>query len=187
LEVAFRWLRDGIPKKDIAIRISDLTLRNTARNLKTNDEVETLLVELKRLGWVKGVIRKETEAAQDFITFLKTFWDWDTSEYIEEKLRRKHGIHKRHCKLQSQAIKLHWEDYFNGRILGEITAKEIDQFINHMAKKDLSADRKNVIIKAGFKPLRWAFSKGYIETDPTRGHLLFSGEETKRNILAPQN
>ena len=54
-----------------------------------------------------------------------------------------------------------------------------------MGEKSLSASRKNVVIKAGFKALRWAFSKSIIETDPTRGHLLFSGDETKRQILTP--
>jgi len=70
-------------------------------------------------------------------------------------------------------------------VLGEITAAEIDAFIKHMAAKDLSASRKNVVIKAGTKPLRWAFAKGWIATDPTRGHILFSGDNAKRNILTP--
>ena len=62
---------------------------------------------------------------------------------------------------------------------------DIDAFIDHMGEKELSAGRKNVVIKAGTKPLRWAFSKGMIEIDPTRGHILFSGDELKRNILTP--
>jgi hypothetical protein len=69
--------------------------------------------------------------------------------------------------------------------LGEITAEDIDAFITSMGEKDLSAARKNVIIKAGTKPLRWAFSKGKIDIDPTRGHIMFSGDELKRNILTP--
>jgi integrase len=54
-----------------------------------------------------------------------------------------------------------------------------------MGDKDISASRKNVVIKAGTKPLRWAFSKGKIDKDPTRGHIMFSGEERKRDILNP--
>jgi len=184
-EVAFKWLRDGIPQKNNTLRVNDLSLIDAMRSIKTKDEAETALVELRRLGWVKGFTVKETPAAEGFIQFMTTFWDWDTSPYIREKLRKNHGIHRRHCKLQKQAVTLHWEPFFQGCMMGDITAKEIDDFINHMAKKDLSAGRKNVIIKAGFKPLRWAFSKGMIETDPTRGHILFSGEETERRILTP--
>ena len=183
--VAFQWLRDGIPQKKAAVRVSDLSMKDMVRKIKTGNEAEAVLSELRRLGWVKGTVLKDTQAAQDFIGFMKTFWDWDASPYIKEKLRKNHGIHKRHCKLQSQAITLHWEPFFKGRVLGEITALDIDGFIDHMGEKDLSAGRKNVIIKAGTKPLRWAFSKGMIEIDPTRGHILFSGDETRRNILTP--
>jgi len=183
MEVAFKWLRDGVPQKKDAI--NKVYVKNIVSNIKTKDEAKSILNELSRLGWVKGYAVKDTEAAQDFISFLKNFWDWNTSPYIQEKLRKKHGIHKRHCKIQGQSITLYWQPFFNGRVLGEITAKEIDAFINHMATKEVSASRKNVVIKAGFKPLRWAFAKNMIEIDPTRGHILFSDDSKKREILTP--
>lgn len=185
VQAAFKMMRDGITLNQKAVTIQDLSFKDMVKKIKSGDEAEAILDELKRLGWVKGFIVKETKAAEDFISFMKTFWNWDTSPYIKEKLRKNHGIHKRHCKMQSQAITMHWEPFFKGRALGEITALEIDGFIDHMGEKDLSAGRKNCIIYAGYKPLRWAFSKGKIEIDPTRGHILFSGDETKRNILTP--
>ena len=185
MEVAFKWLRDGIPQKKAALRVTNLSMKDMVRKIKSGNEAEAVLGELRRLGWVKGLVVKDTKAAQGFIEFMKTFWDWETSPYIKEKLRKNHGIHKRHCKMQSQAITLYWEPFFKGRFIGEITALDIDGFIDYMGEKDLSAGRKNVVIKAGTKPLRWAFSKGMIEIDPTRGHILFSGDETKRNILTP--
>jgi hypothetical protein len=69
--------------------------------------------------------------------------------------------------------------------MGGITAADIDAFINHMGSKPLSAGRKNNVILVGTKPLRWAFSKGKIEADPTRGHLLFSGDGKERYVLLP--
>ena len=185
LQIAFQMLRDGIPQKQKAVTVQDLSFKDMVRKVNTGTQVEAILDELRRLGWVKGLVVKDTEAAIDFIPFLKTFWDWETSPYIEEKLRKSHGIHKRHCKLQSQAITLHWEPFFKGKVLGEISAKEIDAFIKHMGTKNLSAERRNVIIKAGTKPLRWAFAKGMIAIDPTRGHILYSGDEQKRQILTP--
>jgi len=184
-EIAFQWLRNGIPQKNIALQVNDLALKDTVRKLKNGKEVETILAELRRLGWVKSFVLKETPGAQDFISFLKTFWDWDVSPYIKEKRRKNHGIHKRHCIIQGQAIDLYWESFFEGRYLGEISATDIDAFITFMGETNLSASRKNVVIKAGTKPLRWAFSKGLIEKDPTRGHIMFSGEEKKREILSP--
>ena len=87
--------------------------------------------------------------------------------------------------IANSKAKPHWAPFFKNRQLGDIQAIDIDGFIDHMADKDLSANRKNVIIRAGTKPLRWAFSKGKIDKDPTRGHILFSGEDAKRNILTP--
>jgi integrase len=75
--------------------------------------------------------------------------------------------------------------FFKGRFLGEITAADIDTFVNHMGGKPLSASRKNLVIKAGTKALRWAFSKGMIESDPTRGIMLFSDDVAERPILTP--
>ena len=95
------------------------------------------------------------------------------------------GIHKTHCLKQKQAIKLYWEPFFVGRYLGEINANDIDAFITHMGKQSLSASRKNFVIKAGTKPLRWAFSKGKIEIDPTRGHTMCSVDDKERQILNP--
>jgi integrase len=178
-------LRDGIPQKNEALKVHDLALKNEARKIKTKDEAMIVLAELKRLGMVKNFIMDETPQAEDFVLFLKTFWEWENSPYVKEKLRKNHGIHKRHCKLQGQAIGLYWEPFFKGRLLGEISAEDIDGFINDLADKELSPSRKNVIVMAGTKPLRWAFSKGKIEKDPTIGHILFAGEERKRHILTP--
>jgi integrase len=185
MQVAFAWLRDGIPKKNAVLKVSDLSLKDVARKIKTDEEAEMLLSELKMLGKVKNFILNDTPQAEDFISFLKTFWDWEKSPYIKEKQRKSHGIHRRHCLIQKQAITLYWEKFFKGRLLGDITATDIDDFINYMGDLDLSAARKNVVIKAGTKPLRWAFSKGKIDKDPTRGHLMFCGEERKRDILTP--
>ena len=185
MQAAFLMLRDGVPQKKAAVHINDLSMKDMVRKIKSGNEAETILGELRRLGWVKGFAVRDTPAAEDFISFLNTFWDWDTSPYIKEKLRKNHGIHKRHCKQQGQAITLYWKPFFEGRYLGEITAADIDAFINYMGEKELSAERKNVVVKAGTKPLRWAFSKGRIEVDPTRGHILFSGDELKRKILTP--
>ena len=185
IEIAFMWLRDGIPQDKTELRVHHLSLKDVARKIKTKAEAEIILSELKRFGWLKSYVLNETPESADFISFLKTFWDWDTSPFIKEKLRKCHGIHKRYCKLQKQAVSLYWEDFFTGRSLGDIKAEDIDAFINHMAEKEISASRKNTVIKAGTKALRWAYSKGKIEQDPTRGHLLFSGNKNKRNILSP--
>jgi len=185
MKTAFAWLRDGIPQKRTPLKVQDLSFKDTARKVKTKVEAEILLEEMKRMGWIKSYVLTETLAAQNFTTFLSEFWDWNKSAYIAEKRRKNHGIHRAHCIRQGQAATLYWEPFFKGRILGDIAATDIDAFINHMGSKAISAARKNSVILAGTKPLRWAFSKGKIETDPTRGHIMFSGEGKEQKILSP--
>ena len=184
-EIAFVWLRDGIPQDKMELKVNDLSLKETARTIKTKEEAEILLDELKRSGWLKSYVLNEKPDSVDFISYLKDFWDWDTSEYIKEKLRKEHGLHKRHCKQQKSNITLYWEKYFSGRSLGDIKATDINGFINFMSTFDLSPSWRNTVIKAGTKALRWAFSKGTIEQDPTRGHLMFSGKKAKKKIFNP--
>jgi len=187
MQAAFKMMSDGIPQKENKTTVRDLSLKNEARKLNTKEDADIILSELQRLGLVKSYILDNTQKAQVFNSFLTTFWDWGTSPYIKEKLRQNHSIHKRHCKQQGNAIDLYWTDFFKDRYLGEITHDDISNFINDMATKDISASRKNVVIKAGMKPLRWAFAKRYIDFDPTLGHLLFSEEEKKRLIFTPSD
>jgi hypothetical protein len=93
-------------------------IKDMARRIKTKAEAEILLNEMKRMEWVKSYALVESPAAQDFVAFLSDFWDWEKSPYIKEKRRKNHGIHQRHCKLQSQAVTLYWEPFFESRILG---------------------------------------------------------------------
>jgi len=92
MQAAFQMLRDGIPKskhgKQKSATVQDLTLKDTVRKIKTPEEAQVILDELRRLGWIKSYVMKGTPGAEDFIAFLKRFWDWDESPYIREKLRK---------------------------------------------------------------------------------------------------
>ena len=114
IQVAFQWLRDGIPQKQNTVKVHNLSLRETVRSLKDNEDAQTVIAELKRQGWLKSFVLNDTPQAEQFIPFLSTFWDWDTSPYIKEKLRKAHGIHRRHCKMQARAVTMYWEPFFQG-------------------------------------------------------------------------
>jgi len=128
-------------KEGGALKVQDLSLIDVARKIKADAETETLLTELRRLGWVKSFVLNNTPQAESFISFLTAFWDWEISPYIKEKLRKSHGIHKLHCLKQKQGITRYWEPFFKGRFLGDITAADIDAFITHMSDMDISASR----------------------------------------------
>jgi hypothetical protein len=153
IKTAFVWLRDSIPQKRAVMKVEGLALKDTARKIKTKAEAETLLDEMKRMGWIKSYVLTESQAAQDFPAFLTGFWDWDKSAYIAEKRRKSHGIHRRYCNQQGRTAAMYWQPFFKGRILGDITAADVDAFITHIGNTPLSAGRKNTVILAGTKPL----------------------------------
>ena len=199
IEISFKWFREGKPVTGGG-RITPST-QDMLRAVKTAAEADYICKELKRRGFLKAYIAAGTEQALDFPDFLKDFWDYGSSPYIKEKLRRNHGIHKNYTIGQKQAVEKFWKPFFEGRSIGEITRKDIEQFMDSLdilANNDLpekkkakgevklSAGRKNIIIKAGTIPLRWAFSKEMIEKDITVGITWFSGEAAKRQILTPE-
>ncbi|MDR0448386.1 MAG: site-specific integrase, partial [Treponema sp.] len=92
IKTAFAWLRDGIPQKREPLKVEGMALKDVARKIKTKTEAETLLEEMKRMGWIKNYVLTGSPAAQDFTMFLSEFWDWNKSAYIAEKRRKEHGI-----------------------------------------------------------------------------------------------
>jgi hypothetical protein len=116
-QVAFQWLRDGVPQKRVkaasqALNVNQLALRDLTRKIETKTDVEIVLKELKRKSWLKNYVLADTPAARDFVTFLTGFWDWETSDYIKEKRRKNHSIHESHCVQQAQAVKQYFDPFF---------------------------------------------------------------------------
>ena len=74
------------------VRVNDLSMKEYLRKLDSESEVRKMLDELMRLGWLKNYILDKTPEAINMISFLNEFWDWETSPYIKEKLRKAGGI-----------------------------------------------------------------------------------------------
>jgi integrase len=201
IEVAFKWFREGLPRTNKNDNGKDgigsnacpvnipLLLNDMIRTVKSNDEAVYICDELKRLGYLKSFIICGSESSKELIMFLSNFWDYDSSPYIKEKLRKNHSIHRNYVTGQRLSVEKYWKPCFGNRLLGEITRQDIDSFtdkLDDMAGRKLSAGRKNIIIKAGTIPLRWAFSKEIIEKDVTRDITWFSGEQRERRLLTPE-
>jgi integrase len=196
IQTAFEWYRNGIPQqKGKVMDLKQYSLRDTvkAADLST-DDLEVIIRELQHRGLLKTAVLAGTRQDRDFVEYLVNFWDYDNSPYVKEKLRKNHGIHKRYCREQSGAVKKYWLPFFSGKLLGEITRKDIESFIEYFdalpEKADTpipqSAKRKNTIIQAGTIALSWAFNKEMIDRDITQGITWFSGKSAERQILTPE-
>ena len=193
IKTAYEWYRNGVPQKDKVIDLKEYTLRDLVKKANLSD-AESLINELKRRGLIKSAILTSSKQDRDFTEFLSNFWDYDNSPYVKEKLRKNHSIHRRYCHDQSGAVKRYWIPFFTGRLLGDITRQDIEDFIEHFENLPLtknmripqSAKRKNTIIQAGTIPLSWAFHKEMIDRDVTKGITWFSRKAAERQILTPE-
>jgi integrase len=184
IATAYEWLKNGMPVAgggSVAISIIDAIKR-----VQTTAEADFVCRELKRRGLLKLFVVTESKRDVDFSSYLQTFWDFDTSPYVKEKLRKNHGIHKNYTVGQRLIIEKYWTPVFNGRLLGSVTRQDIEDFIDDLSGLRLSAGRKNTILKAGAIPLRWAFFKEILEKDIIVGITWFSGESKERRILPPE-
>jgi integrase len=193
LRQAWIWFRDGIPHKDSSLDLKIASLRNEIRlaDLSLGD-AEFIIGELKRRGLVLSCVFSGAADAVRFADFLEEFWDFERSPYIREKLRADHSIHRNYVNGMRCAIKQYWIPFFSSVLLGELLPSDIERFVDHLSSirvdngKPLSNSWKNNIIKAGTVPLRWAFRKGKINQDITKGLILFSGRVGERQILTPE-
>jgi hypothetical protein len=108
IETAFRWLRDGIPRRGEALPVKKYTLRDMATETDiTAADCEFICKELQCRGLLKSFVVAETRAAVSFTEYLLNFWDYDNSPYVREKLRKNHGIHRRYCNIQKRAVEVY--------------------------------------------------------------------------------
>jgi integrase len=155
------------------------------KQIRTAEEADFVCRDLRRRGLLKAYIIAGSKPDTDFPDYLQTFWDYESSPYVKEKLRKNHGIHKNYTVGQRLIVEKYWRPFFKGRLLGSIAREDIENFIDSVAERKLSAGRKNTILKAGTIPLKWAFSKEIIEKNITAGITWFSGETEGRKILTP--
>jgi integrase len=182
------WLRDGIPqKKGSTISLNTLTLRSVFKEAElTMDDAVFFIDEMKRRNLIKSAVFTESKQDRDFGQFLEECWTWDKSDYIAEKLRRDHSIHRTYAKSQLLSVKKYWLPAFIGKTLGGLTKEDIEEFVKSFETMKVSAARKNQILKAGLVPLKWAYKKRLINDNIGAGLTMFSGEDAERQILTPE-
>ncbi len=187
IRTAFDWLQNGIPRQGKTVPLATYSLRDMAKEADlTAADCEYICKELQRRGLLVSYIQTQSRSAVSLSDFLLTFWDDDKSPYIKEKQRKGQGLSKNYTVGQRLAVEKYMTDFFNGRLLGEITRRDVESFVDFMAEKKLSAGRKNKVIRALTVPLKWAFNKEMIDRDVTAGIVWFSGKVQERQIVSPE-
>ncbi|MDR2966068.1 MAG: site-specific integrase [Treponema sp.] len=188
LKTVLEWLRTGIPQRgNPVITLKMLTLRSLFRESELIQEDAVFFIEeMKHRHLIRSAVFTGTKQDRDFGQFLVDYWTWDESEYIAEKLRRDHSIHRTYARSQFLSVQKYWVQAFSGKTLGGLTRDDIEDFIKTFEPMQVSATRKNQILKAGLVPLKWAYKKRLIDDNIGAGLTMFSGEDAERAILTPE-
>ena len=134
IQVAFEWLKNGVPCQKESIPFKQYTLRDLAKKAEINDsDAMFICKELQRRGLIINFVLSKSIQAVDFIQYLQNFWDWDSSPYIKERLRKRHSIHRRYSVEMTGAINKYWIPFFldKKKTLGEISRHDIEEFITY--------------------------------------------------------
>jgi len=202
LLIAARWQQDGIPivkkgRQPVFLRPKTQTvpaIKDLATILKTLEKLPNLdaagaqqIAEVLRdRGLLEFPTVKAGPGRINFIEYLESFWDYDTSPYVKDRIAHNHTIGRRYCHGNKIKINRYWKEHFSGRVLASVTRAELKKFSLELAKKGLSASYLNGIMKAVTIPLAYATSEGIIAENPAKRFEYFSGKAKKRGVLTPQ-
>jgi integrase len=202
LLIADHWLQDGIPKvkrgrppifqkqetQTVNAIIDLATILKTLEKLPNLDAAgaQQIAEVLRARGLLEFPTVKAGPGRVDFIEYLESFWDYDTSPYVRDKLAHNHSIGIHYCHDNKVKIERYWKGQFSGRALASVTRTELKKFSLELAKNKLSSSYINGILKAVTVPLAYAVSEGIIAENPAKRFEFFSGKGKKRGVLTPQ-
>ena len=133
MKIAFGWLKDGIPKSGETVSFKQYSLRDMAKAAEISKEDAAFICkELQRRKLLKSYVLLDSKKAIGFSDFLLDFWNWETSPYIKERLRKKHGLHRSHVIEMAGTVQKYWVSFFRGKMLGEINRQDIEDFIAYI-------------------------------------------------------
>ena len=192
LLVVAEWLNHGVPTgRERRPRPADVVmgLDGILRSIRTldfnSDDAGRIVAALADRGLVNAPPSGAGRGSVPFVEFLKTFWDYDASPYVREKLSHGHRIGKRHCYECLNRARRYYAPAFKGRPLDGITRQDLKEFSLSLKAGGLSASSVNKILVCGSTALSWAFREGLVPLDPTVGLVRFSGAPQKRGVLTP--
>ncbi|WP_158084307.1 tyrosine-type recombinase/integrase [Marispirochaeta aestuarii] len=189
--VVQNWIQNGIPtpRSDESARsVSDiLNLATLIETLRTIDlskkDVGRIVDILKQRDLIEGVIDTKNSRDEIFTLFLRRFWSWDQSPYINEKLAHGQQIGERHCYDMQLWRKNYWDPFFSDISLSKIKRSDLVQFSLWLSEKNLKPKTINNILSVGTVALRWASDNELIVSNPAKGLAKFSGHPKKRGVL----
>ena len=185
------WKVNGIPtgkqkKPRPLIEAAGIeTIIKAIRKSELNsDDALRIVATLKSIGLIDIAAVKNTGlGAVPFVQFLETFWDYERSEYIKDKLSHGHRFSRGYARECQIKVKSEIKPFFGDKKSNLITVDDLKRLSNQLADRGLATSTINQIMLVCQTPLKWAYKQGIIPVDPTLGLTRFSVINRERGIL----
>ncbi|MCR4940777.1 MAG: tyrosine-type recombinase/integrase [Treponemataceae bacterium] len=135
------------------------------------------------------------------LKYIADFWDFEKSDYVQDKLAHGQRIGKRHCYEQANLVK-YWREFFtDDATLEELTVTQLREFERYLQKRHENTVLKNSngkpitplstatmknIIRCGGISFGWAVKQGYISSNPEDALTQYSTVSKERGILSAE-
>jgi integrase len=164
------------------------TIIKSIRKTELNaDDALRIVYTLKTLGLIDiAAVENTGRGAVPFVQFLETFWNYEKSDYIKDRLSHGYRFTKRYAESCLALMRKYLLPFFNEKKLNMVTTSDMKKLSNELAEFGLSTSSINQIILIAQTPLRWAFNEKIIASDPTQGLTKFSIINEERGILTEE-
>jgi len=163
----------GIESAIKAIRRANLDPDDTMRIVRT----------LKGMGLIDvAAVRNTGRGAVPFAAFLESFWDYEKSEYIRDRLSHGYRFSRSYAHECQNRLKAELVPFFGNRKLNCVTTDDLRKLSNQLAARGLATSTINQTLLVCCPPLKWAFNEKIIPTNPVVGLTKFSLTNRERGV-----
>jgi len=185
------WLEHGLPTKGekkarpIAEVAGLASILKAIRKADLNaDDAITIVETLKSLKLIDiAAVANTGRGAVNFIEFLETFWDFDESPYIRDRLAHGYRFTRHYANGCQNRVKSTLKDFFGDKKLNCVTTDDLKALSNKLADEGRTTSTINQMLLICCTPLKWAFNEKMIPANPAIGLTKFSITNKERGIL----
>ena len=185
------WKVNGIPtgrtKKprpiEIAAEIESIVKAIRRAELNTDDAMR-IVETLKSMGLIDiTAVKNSGRGTVPFVQFLESFWDYDNSEYIQNRLSHGYRFTRLHAQGCQYRVKADLLSFFGDKKLNCVTTDDLKKLTKLLAARGLATSTRNQILLVAKTPLKWAYEQKIISENPCLGLDKFKIENKERGIL----
>ena len=173
-----------------------------SKSTLSESEVRQVVKAMTEKNYISGAVFVKTPQAETFGHFLKRFWNFDKSPYIQQKVAKGHMIHRRYALNMYNRCLNYWIPGYGRKPVGTITKEDIEKVMLKLSKErvvvtkrkdkagrpvcidmQLKSETVNQIIRAATFPLKWAFEHGLTQQDCFSGLTYCHIQRSERHIV----